>query len=167
VIRRLAEKDDPSDFFCGNPALDRFLRVHALHNAETGVGVTYIIPAASGTVAGYVTLSGAVVEAAEIPDGCSVGSLPGYPLPAILVARLAVDARYRHGGLGSELLTFAFEEAVIAHQRVGCVGVAVDAKSEATRFYERHGFEPMTITPRSAGTRRLFLEIAAVINALG
>ena len=62
-------------------------------------------------------------------------------LPAVKIARLAVDNRYRSGGIGSTLISYAI--ALIRDkiaENVGCRFVVTDAKSEAVSFYEKQGF---------------------------
>ncbi|MDP2902991.1 MAG: GNAT family N-acetyltransferase [Methylovulum sp.] len=54
---------------------------------------------------------------------------------------MAIDARYRGGGIGSILLDYSI--ALIRDriaENVGCRFVVTDAKSEAVRFYEKQGF---------------------------
>ncbi len=62
-------------------------------------------------------------------------------LPAVKIARLAVDSRYRGSGIGSTLVAYAI--ALIQDniaENVGCRFIVTDAKSEAVSFYEKHGF---------------------------
>src|SRR5207302_1428818 len=59
------------------------------------------------TIAGFYTLSAAVVVARDL-QGPVARRLPRYPhLPAILLGRLAVDRRYQGRGLGARLLVDA------------------------------------------------------------
>ncbi len=67
--------------------------------------------------------------------------LPAYPLPALRIARLAVDSRAQGKGVGAELLKHALMLGKRMAESVGCVGVVVDAKPEAVAFYARYGFE--------------------------
>jgi GNAT superfamily N-acetyltransferase len=161
AIRLLAESDDPSQFSCGTASLDQYLAQHAWANVRTGVSVTHVF-ACGRDIQGFITLAGTTVRAAEI----GAAGLPRYPLPALLVARLAVDSCTQGRGIGSRLLRFALEEAVAVHVRTGCVGVAVDANEGAVSFYEGLGFEPMQLVSR-ADTLRMFLDMGAVFDAIG
>jgi hypothetical protein len=38
-------------------------------------------------------------------------------------------------------------------ESVGCLGVVVDAKPDAVRFYERYGFEPLDVVEGSLNGR--------------
>lgn len=64
-----------------------------------------------------------------------------YPIPAVLLARLAVDSRCTGRGIGRQLLLHALEEIAGAQpqRRFELVVVyAIDA--DATAFYAKHGF---------------------------
>lgn len=67
---------------------------------------------------------------------------PGYPIPAILLARLAVDRKEQGRGLGAALLKDAFYRIASAAEIVGARAVLVHANdSEAKSFYERFNFD--------------------------
>ena len=62
-------------------------------------------------------------------------------LPAVKIARLAVDSRFRGKGIGSALVDFSI--ALIRDRvadSVGCRFVVTDAKIEAVEFYDKQGF---------------------------
>jgi predicted N-acetyltransferase YhbS len=66
-----------------------------------------------------------------------------YPVPIILLARLAVDQKEKGKGLGKALLKDALLRAFRASELVGCRAVLVHAKdASAQAFYSRFGFEP-------------------------
>jgi GNAT superfamily N-acetyltransferase len=167
VIRPLAESDDPFSFSCGVRELDAYLRHHAMANAAAGIGATYVVEDREVGIGGYVTLAAAGVRADELGlDARVIADLPRYPLPALLIARLAVDERCRRRGLGRGLLLFALDEALVARDRVGCVGALVDAKSAATGFYERYGFVQVLPSVADGRVGRMFLGIATIADAL-
>ncbi len=66
--------------------------------------------------------------------------LPRYPVPVLRLARLAVDERARGQGVGSMLLRAVLALAQQMAGEVGCAGVLVDAKPDATAFYAKLGF---------------------------
>lgn len=163
MIRRLAETDDPSGFSCGHHELNRYLKTHALPNAAAGVSITYVHVDSIDVIDGYVTLAGTSVRSSEAP---ATLDLPTYPLPALLVARLAVRRDSRSRGIGRALLLFALEEAIVLHGRTGCVAVVVDAKPDAVDFYARFGFEPVGLASPAGESIRMLLEIGSVLSAL-
>lgn len=159
-IRLLTSQDDLAGFSCGIESLDRYLQRHALDNAADGVSVTYVEDSGS-RVRGFVTLAGTTVTASEF-GACA---LPRYRLPALLVARLAVDSIAQGEGVGWSLMRFAFEEAITVYSRTGCVGVVVDAKPGAAGFYQRLGFSPIEQVATTTNVR-MFIEIGTVLDAI-
>lgn len=114
---------------------------------------------------GFVTIAAAEIEVAGLPASRRKG-LPAYPLPALRIARLAVDSRAQGRGVGAELLKQALIIARKTADAVGCVGVVVDAKQEAVSFYTRYGFEPMSTLRGALGDRpqptSLFLPLSLI-----
>ena len=170
-IRRLEPSDRRDAFSCGVSTLDEFLRRYAGQNMWVRhTGVTYVaIDDESRRVLGFMTVSGSHGSRDELPGLPS--SMPAYPLPLLRVARLAVDTRVSGTGIGSALVLFACELAVAQTERVGCVGIIVDAKSDAVGFYERFGFTAMSALAGASSVRPrqtpMFLELPKVRAALG
>lgn len=119
----------------------------------------------SGRILGFVTVAAAELEIAGLPASRRKG-LPAYPLPALRIARLAVDERFQGRGVGAELLKQALIIARATAEAVGCVGVVVDAKQDAIPFYTRYGFEPMVTVRGALGERpaptSLFLPLGLI-----
>lgn len=64
-----------------------------------------------------------------------------YPIPAVLLARLAVDSRFQGRGVGSKLLAHALGQVAEASRRVGFEVVVVHAiDRDAVAFYAQRGF---------------------------
>jgi GNAT superfamily N-acetyltransferase len=127
-------------------SLVEYLQRYALRHAEKDLlARTFLaIDRREGgeRIAGYFTLATASVERRSISSMEALDRLPGFPIPAILLARLAVDDRVQGQGLGRYL----FEEALgltIELCRTGPVAFRLfvtDAIDEsAVRFYERFG----------------------------
>ncbi len=69
--------------------------------------------------------------------------MPRHPIPAVLLARLAVDRTAQGRGLGAWLLRDAMLRTLTAADEVGMRVLLVHAvDGRARAFYERHGFEP-------------------------
>jgi len=74
---------------------------------------------------------------------------PHFPVPAILLARLAVDDADQGRGLGRSLLADALERIIVAAERVGVRAIVVDAMDdEASAFDKHYGFE-CALDPRT------------------
>ena len=73
---------------------------------------------------------------------------PRYPIPAVLLARLAVDTSVRGRGIGAFLLRDAMARALKASEQIGARILLVHAlHDEARAFYERWGFERSPTDP--------------------
>lgn len=78
------------------------------------------------------------------------GSAERYRVPAVLIARLAVDADYQGRGIGKLLLADALERIARASRSLGFEVVVVHAlHEEAARFYLARGFRRFRDQPLS------------------
>ena len=126
-------------FNSGTPSLDHWLHRSARLSDSKRQGRTYVWRGEDHVVAAYFTLAPHVIERAELPAKIARGNL--NEIPALLLARLALDLRYRGQSLGAELLTDALSRAVTASNQAGGRFIVVDALDEnAGRFYEHYGF---------------------------
>ncbi len=171
LIRRLEPSDRKDSFDCGDPQLDEFLVRYAGQNQFVlHSGVTYVaIDDVTRVVLGYLTVAAGHIMREELPTAPPL-AYPAYPLPVVRLARLAVDNRVHGMGIGTALLRFGLELAVVQAGQVGCVGVVVDAKQQAVAFYERFGFSSVaTVIGASAARPRLtmlFLPVHSIRAAV-
>ncbi|MGD0960754.1 MAG: GNAT family N-acetyltransferase [Methylomonas sp.] len=93
-------------------------------------------------IIGYMTLTCSEIDLQDGYDITDCVHASHYEfLPAVKIARLAVDARYRTKGIGSTLVEYAIALVLdIIAENVGCRFVMTDAKREAVGFYEKLGF---------------------------
>jgi len=131
--------DDRSPFRSGDPELDRFFLKYARQNQfRHHIGTTYVA-VERGRVVGFAAIAPGQLESESLSPPVGRG-LPKYPLPILRLARLAVDDSYRGQGVGKELLCAVFELALAMSGKYGCLGVLVDAKPDAVKFYSHFGF---------------------------
>jgi GNAT superfamily N-acetyltransferase len=135
-------------FDCGSPSLNVWLLAHARQAAAGGSARTYVVvDRESGRLAGYHALAAAQVAPADATVRVRRGQ-PRHPIPAVLLARLAVDAAVQGRGLGGFLLRDAMVRALSAAEEIGARVLLVHALHEQARaFYERWGFEPSPSDP--------------------
>ena len=147
-------------FKCGNSELDGWLRGHA-HTA-TGHGTrTYVLVDRDEVVVGYFALTPHLLAREEAPRRLARGA--PEQIPAILLAKFALDTSVQRQGLGSELLVAALDIITVAARRVGGRVVVVDAiNDEARAFCERHDFLGLPGQPN-----RLVMKLSSVARALG
>jgi GNAT superfamily N-acetyltransferase len=138
--RPISQKDDTSQFSCGDDQLDEWLRKHAVANHFGGGARTYVTTRGSSQVVGYYALATATVQRADATP--RVAKAMPQPIPAILLGRLGVDQKEAGRGLGSALLRDAILRTLEAAEVVGVRVLLVHAASEDARtFYLKRGFE--------------------------
>jgi GNAT superfamily N-acetyltransferase len=92
--------------------------------------------------------------------------MPRHPIPAALLARLAVDQSVQGHGIGAWLLRDAMLRTLAAAESVGIRVLLVHAINDnARRFYERHGFEASSTDPRNL--QMLMKDVRASAEAAG
>jgi GNAT superfamily N-acetyltransferase len=158
-VELLADQDLTA-FRSGNPELDDWL-VRSARSA-TGHGVrTYVLIDQDGSVCGYFAIAPHLLARDHAPARLARGA--PEQIPAILLAKLALDASLQGRGLGADLLVAALQIIVAAARRAGGRVVVVDAiDDEARTFYEHHDFQ---VVPGS--THRLVMRLSTAAKALG
>jgi GNAT superfamily N-acetyltransferase len=149
----LESEHDTSNFDCGLEALDTYLKRYARQTQKREGSRTYVVLDSNQVVAYYTLVFGGIAWE-DAPEHVRKG-LGRYPIPIMLIGRLAVDRRWTGKGLGNSLLLDALQRAVAASEIAGLRAVVVDAKDEpARRFYEKRGFRPWPV-----GSNRLFVTV--------
>jgi GNAT superfamily N-acetyltransferase len=130
-----------SEFECGEPSLDEWLKRRALANQSSGASRTFVVLDESGRVRGYYALAvGAVAHKAA--TGKVRRNMPD-PVPVMVLGRLAVDRAAQGQQLGAALLQDAVKRAVAVSANAGVRALLVHALHErAKQFYEHYGFQP-------------------------
>lgn len=135
-------------FDCGVDSLNTWLPKHARTAAASGSARTYVIEdVEQGRAVGYQALCAASVSRNEASARAGRG-MPRHPIPAVLLARLAVDRSVQGRGLGAFLLGDAMARTFAASTGLGIRVMLVHALDESARdFYLHHGFEPSPTDP--------------------
>lgn len=138
----LDKLQDRVSFDCGVEPLNDYLKKYALQNQKKDAARTYVLTTEENRIIGYYTLVFGSVLFEEATEEISAG-LGKYPIPIILLARLAVDVNEQGKGLGKVLLRDALLRAVRAGEIAGLRAFLVHAKDAAAKaFYEKFGFQP-------------------------
>ena len=131
-----------ASFDCGVEPLNDYLKKYALQNQKKDAARTYVVTTEENKIIGYYTLIFGAVSVEETPETISAG-LGKYPIPIILLARLAIDKNQKRKGLGKLLMRDALLRAVRASEIAGLRACLVHAKDETAKaFYEKFGFQP-------------------------
>lgn len=149
VVERIHKRHDRARFSCGRAALDTFLKDFARQNDDKGICRTYVVVReGTPTVLGYFTLSSLSVDFEHLPEGLRRG-LPAYPIPCILLGKLAVDRQAQGIGLGRFLLWEALKISHNVSREIAVFAVVVDSLDESAReFYIHNGFTSLEDNPR-------------------
>jgi GNAT superfamily N-acetyltransferase len=136
----LSPAHDVSEFDCGKPPLNDFLRRFALENQKSGKSRTYVATRGDKVVAFYSLAPGGAAPL-DVPARIARGQ-GSQDIPVILLARLAVDITEQGEGIGAHMLLDALRRAVEGAEVIGGRAILVHAQDEEARgFYRRYGFE--------------------------
>lgn len=145
-VEKLRRDHVVDGFACGRPELDRFLVRHAFSSQQANASQTYL-GLVGAEVAGFYTLVVGQVTHAEAPERVTKG-LARYPVPVMLLARLAVATAWQGRRLGAGLLKDAMRRTVQASEIGGIRAFVTHAKDDgARRFYAQFGFVPSPTDP--------------------
>ncbi|MEM5401258.1 GNAT family N-acetyltransferase [Paraburkholderia unamae] len=133
-------------FSCGEPSLDDWLKRRALTNHLNGASRTFIVVDPDQCVLGYYALAAGAV-AHEKATSAVRRNMPD-PVPVMVLARLAIDARAQGIKLGASLLQDAVARVHAVAENAGVRALLVPALNErAKQFYEHYGFRAPPIHP--------------------
>lgn len=156
----LTTDHDLSEFDCGEPALNDWLKSRALKN-ERRFSRTYVVCEGNRVVA-YVCIAAGAVERAAAPG--KIRRNAPDSIPVSVIGRLAVSRDHAGRGLGADVLADALRRIAVASQSIGIGAVLVQAKDDnAKRFY----LACAEFIEYPAESRTLFLPIETVIAAFG
>ena len=126
-------------FDCGKPALNEWLLRHARQAQASGSAKTFVVANAQ-RVAGYFSLTVGQVDTLDAPERIRKG-MGQYPIPVVILARLAVSKQYQGLGIGIGLLQDAIRRSFLIAEQAGIRAMLTHPiDEEAARFYRRFGF---------------------------
>ena len=127
-------------FDCGKPGLNDWLTRHAMQAQASGSAKSYVIADGDRT-AGYFSLTVGQIDSLDAPERVRKG-MGGYPVPVVLLARLAVALPDQGRGVGVGMLQEAIRRTLIIAEQAGVRAMLTHPIDEdAARFYQRFGFE--------------------------
>ena len=134
-------------FDCGNPTLNDWLVRHAMQAQGSGSARTFVVTD-DARVAGYFSLSTGQVESTAATDRVRRG-MGRYPVPVVVLTRLAVAQGDQGKGVGVGMLQDAIARTVVVAEQAGVRALLVHPIDQAAgRFYRRFGFETSPIRER-------------------
>ncbi|AKJ69043.1 GNAT family N-acetyltransferase [Pandoraea thiooxydans] len=133
-------------FNCGEPSLDDWLKRRALANHLNGASRTFVVTDPEQCVLGYYALAAGAVAHQETTSAVR-RNMPD-PVPVMVLARLAVDARAQGIKLGAALLQDAVARVQTVAENAGVRALLVHALNDrAKQFYEHYGFRESPVHP--------------------
>jgi GNAT superfamily N-acetyltransferase len=159
VSEALSEQHDPSYFDSSKPELDAWIQQHALTTEARRTGRTFVW-LDDGRIVAYYTIAAHLIMRDDLPRALGRGN--PTQIPAVLLARLALDKTLHGQGHGGVLLVDALQRIVVATQTVAARFVVVDAIDRAAHgFYQHHGFREI---PESMRLVQKINDIAAAVG---
>lgn len=135
----LAAQHRLEGFDCGKPALTDWLLRHARQAQGSGSAKTFVV-VDDDRVAGYFSLTVGQVDTLEAPERIRKG-MGQYPVPVVILARLAVSTQDQGRGIGFGMLQDAIRRTMLIAEQAGIRAMLthpIDA--DAASFYTRFGF---------------------------
>jgi len=126
-------------FDCGKPSLNDWLVRHARQAQASGSAKTFVV-SEDNRVAGYFSLTVGQVDTLDAPERIRKG-MGQYPIPVVILARLAVCRQDQGRGIGVGLLQDAIRRTLLIAEQAGIRAMLTHPiDQEAARFYTRFGF---------------------------
>lgn len=154
---------DRTAFDCGETPLNDFLRTKAAKHQVQRVSRSFVLTDSTEPrrILGCYSLSNGQIAREHLTEE-EARMLPRHPVPAVMLARLAVDQTQQGKRYGQWLLMDEIKRCALVGQQSGVYALLVDAKNEAAkRFYERFGFLPIAGHPMT-----LYLPLEIGLKAL-
>ncbi len=135
----LAPHHQLDNFDCGKPSLNEWLVRHARQAQASGSAKTFVV-VETNRVVGYFSLTVGQVDRLDAPERIRKG-MGQYPLPVVVLARLAVCKQNQGQGIGFGLLQDAILRTLLIAEQAGIRAMLVHPMDEeAARFYTQFGF---------------------------
>lgn len=146
-------------FDCGKPVLNDWLIRHARQAQASGSARTFIV-ADEDRVVGFFSLTVGQVDTLDAPERVRKG-MGQYPIPVVILARLAVSKVDQGRGIGVGMLQDAILRTLLIAEEAGIRAMLTHPIDEdAARFYTRFGF---VASPLREGQLLLLLKDARKI----
>lgn len=128
-------------FDCGKLSLNDWLRRHARQAQGGGSAKTFVVTD-NERVIGYFSLTVGQVDTLDAPERIKKG-MGQYPIPVVILARLAVAKQDQGRGIGPGMLQDAIRRSLLIAEQAGIRAILTHPiDEEASQFYTRFGFIP-------------------------
>ncbi len=114
----LAAQHRLEGFDCGKSAPNDWLLRHARQAQGSGSAKTFVVADGDDRVAGYFSLTVGQVDTLEAPERIRKG-MGQYPVPVVILARLAVSREHQGLGIGIGMLQDAIRRTLVIAEQAG------------------------------------------------
>lgn len=155
-------------FDCGNQSLNEFLCTDEVRNYERELLGKTTLVFCQGKLTGYYTLFNTKLRIEYLKTYKSFSKLGTYHLdgiPSIALGRLAIDKAWQNKGIGRTVFQRIAINTLDGAEQSAIRLIVVQAKKDATDFYEKLAFEYVFETKSEAkrfktkGTRTMFFDL--------
>jgi predicted N-acetyltransferase YhbS len=127
-------------FDCGKPALNEWLVRYARQVQASGSAKTFVVTDDVQRVMGYFSLTVGQIDSLDAPERIRKG-MGQYPIPVVILARLAVAKPHQGCGIGIGLLQNAIRRSLLIAEQAGIRAMVTHPiDQQAAAFYKRFGF---------------------------
>jgi hypothetical protein len=181
-----------TDFRTFDSDLKAFLIEDAMRSQEMCISTTFLIFDHDDflknskdpmllTLLGYLTITAdSFILTGPLKQAFREKGVNYKTLPGMKIARLCVDDRYTHRGLGSLALAYVTRKAIYSNLDCACRFIILDAtrykdpQKDTYPFYEMHGFRIQenlgrtydTLRKMSRGTTLMYLDIYPITKGI-
>ena len=139
-------------FLCGNDDLNEFFQHDAPLYSQQLLGKTYCfrLDENARVIVCAFTVSNDSIRVDMLPNSREKKVQRGIPhskqmrrYPAVLIGRLGINEKYKHQGIGTDLMIFIKSWFIDAGNKTGCRFLIVDAYNDEVplSYYEKNGFK--------------------------
>lgn len=178
VLEPIAPQALLFDFDCGNEDLNSFYKNDLWHHEEELITKSYVFSPEGASFmeaeppAAFISFCNDAVLKARFAKGEWKKIVKEIPfrkryssLPAVKIARLGVQERYKRRGVGSALLNIT-KLLFLTNNRTGCRFITVDAYNteEAVGMYQKNHFAFITGADKENETRIMYYDLARSLD---
>ncbi len=117
--------------------IDVFFKKEALKEQEQSLNTTHLF-FLGGKLIGFISLCADSIRL-DLNEK-EEENLPFVSVPALKIARLAIDKNFQFGGLGKLLIQFSVKKALEVREIIGVRFLTVDCYEHRLSYYKKFGF---------------------------
>lgn len=152
-------------FDCKDGDLNEYFHVDSVKACEELMAVTYVIYDEDKAIAFYCVSNDAIRRDltslkmfTRIKDMIVTPDKRYRSMPAVKIGRFAVIKELQRTGIGSKLIS-GIKYDFVTMNKTGCRFIIVDAYEESIEFYEKNGFDYLSVKDKGKETRLMFFDL--------